>query len=847
MPLNLKTLGRPSDQPLIEPRDIFAALGNRPWPRLRVEQDQVLKAWHRRRTERDIVIKQNTGGGKTVVGLLVAQSSLNEGVGPTAYLTPDTYLAKQAVAEAERLGINVATNPNDRAFLAGAATLVTTFAKVVNGRSTFKLAGDPNASHIGTIIIDDAHAALADARKRFTINVPVNHDAFSKALEIFENELRRQSPHHAAALLDGDWSAPIRIPFWSWEANYERIAHIISESAQDRSSDDLFFNWPLMAPYIKRAVATISSRGLQLRTPCPPIELVQAFHTAQRRIYLTATLADDGVLVTDFGADAKSVRRPVTPERATDLGDRLILAPLALNPSLDDSAVRELALQFSVGDRDGDDQTDAKPVNVVVLVPSDKAASAWQHYADEILHVDTMKPVVDRMVAGEHIGLVVLVNKYDGVDLPGDACRLLIIDGVPSPLDIDQQREAGALAGSPSMRIRKVQRLEQGMGRGIRDAEDHCAVLLLGRDASLSLVTPSDLQYFSPATRAQIDFGERVAEQIEGEGLDAVREALSLFLDRNKDLRDASSKATAGLSYDTDGHVSPLAEARRQAWTDATTSDPGNAVSVLRSALDTLGPVEKGWYLEELAGYQHELDQAGAQQTLKAAKKLNVNVLLPTVTIDTKPPRQQLIQGQAASAYLDQTFGNGTAMILSAQQTILSLAFRPDREDVEAAEAAMKEVGLIIGLTSIRPEKELSVSSPDVCWGLTSDRNAVIELKTGTTRADAAVSKDEANQLAGSVNWNLENGGPHDCIPVLVAREATFDRLAASPPGTRVITPAKLELLKSNLEAFIRTVADNKVWQRPEEVGRHLKAYHLDHNSLINHHSVRPNKRTLGK
>jgi hypothetical protein len=36
------------------------------------------------------VIKQNTGGGKTVVGLLVAQSSLNEGVGPAAYVVPDT-------------------------------------------------------------------------------------------------------------------------------------------------------------------------------------------------------------------------------------------------------------------------------------------------------------------------------------------------------------------------------------------------------------------------------------------------------------------------------------------------------------------------------------------------------------------------------------------------------------------------------------------------------------------------------------------------------------------------------------------------------------------------------------
>lgn len=749
MPLNVKSLGRPGRSELIEPRDIFAGLGNRPWPRLRVEQNEVLKAWHERRSDRDVIIKQNTGGGKTVVGLLIAQSSLNEGIGPAAYLTPDTYLAQQVAAEARRLGINVVADPHDRAFRSGAATLVATFAKVVNGRSTFKLAGDPGATRIGTIVVDDAHAALADSQKRFSINVPPAHDAFSLALELFGEEIRRQSPYDATSLLGGDWCSPVRIPFWSWEANHGRIGELIAESARSDSSEDMYFNWPLMAPHLKRAVATISHRGLQLRTPCPPIEQIQAFHNAQRRIYLTATLADDGVLVTDFGADAESVRRPVTPERATDLGDRLVLAPSALNPDLGDDAVRELALQFSVGDRDGDDQCDSDPVNVVVLVPSDRAANGWRDYADEVLHVKDMKPVIDRMVAGEHVGLVVLVNKYDGVDLPGDACRLLIVDGVPTPLDIDQQREAGALAGSPSMRIRKIQRLEQGMGRGIRDAEDHCAVLLLGASTTLALVDPSDLKHFSPATRAQIDFSQRVAAQIDGEGLDAVREALGLFLDRDKDLLDASSQATAGLSYDTEGHVSPVAEARRQAWVEATASDPTKAARVLRNALDPLEPIERGWYLEEVAAYQYETDREASQLTLRAAKKLNPSVLLPVVSIDIRPPRQREVQGSAAAKYLRERYGNSTAMIIGVRETLSSLAFRPDRIDVEAAEAAMKEVGLLVGLTSIRPEKELSVSSPDVCWGLTSDRNAVIELKTGTTREDTAVIKGSSELSVG--------------------------------------------------------------------------------------------------
>ncbi|MGH3873555.1 MAG: DEAD/DEAH box helicase [Pseudonocardiaceae bacterium] len=60
----------------------------------------MLEKWFARRDDRDIVIKQNTGGGKTVAGLLIAQSTLNEGIGKAIYLAPDTYLARRVREEA---------------------------------------------------------------------------------------------------------------------------------------------------------------------------------------------------------------------------------------------------------------------------------------------------------------------------------------------------------------------------------------------------------------------------------------------------------------------------------------------------------------------------------------------------------------------------------------------------------------------------------------------------------------------------------------------------------------------------------------------------------------------------
>lgn len=86
-------------------------------------------------------------------------------------------------------------------------------------------------------------------------------------------------------------------------------------------------------------------------------------------------------------------------------------------------------------------------------------------------------------------------------------------------------------------------------------------------------------------------------------------------------------RATAVVSYDPARHVSPVAQARRQAWEQVAAGDPDRAARTLRNALDDLEDVGKGWRLEEVATYQHEVvtyqhefDITGAQGTIKAAK-----------------------------------------------------------------------------------------------------------------------------------------------------------------------------------------------------------------------------------
>ena len=101
----------------------------------------MLDAWSGRRDERDIVIKTNTGGGKTIVRLLMLQCCLHEKKGPALYLAPDPHLAKRVCGEAANLGLDVVSDPESVKFISGQAICVTTMRTLVNGRTRFGLAG----------------------------------------------------------------------------------------------------------------------------------------------------------------------------------------------------------------------------------------------------------------------------------------------------------------------------------------------------------------------------------------------------------------------------------------------------------------------------------------------------------------------------------------------------------------------------------------------------------------------------------------------------------------------------------------------------------------------------------
>ena len=770
------------------PRQIFAGLSRGPgFGYLRDVQGQVLDKWHERRAERDLVIKMNTGTGKTVVGLLALLSSMREGLGPALYVTPDKFLTAQAGSQADDLGIPWTDDPKSTAYLSGETICIVNIYRLVNGLSVFGGPGSTrvNPLPIGSLVVDDAHACVSTIEEKTTVCIKHDHPLYTDILDLFESALLQQSSAQLMDLKDRVPGVIIRVPIAAWGQNSVTVIQMIHSFQHE---EPIKFSWPFIRDILPSCQAVFSEDSLEIQPLCPPTNMVTSFQETKRRLYLTATLPDDSVLITHFGASESSALSPVTPSNAADIGDRLILSPLELNPTATELVIRQTIRSL------------ANQHNVVVLVPSYHRSKVWEELADQIVNAEGIAAAVESL-KDDHVGLVVFVNKYDGVDLPDEACRILVIDGVPEATRNAKRREAAILGGSDVLAYRRLQRIEQGMGRGVRSTEDYCVVLLLGISLSSTLARPNIRDRLSPATRAQLELSMAIAREIEHRGIQELIGVAKQCLDRDPGWLQVSRQCLEGVNY-SGGSIEPFATPVRRAFDASTIGQYGAACSAMSEAVNSATDDKtKGWLQEQLATYMYPVDPPRAQRALAGAVKLNRRVMRPITGISYEPAPSGIDQARMAWRELDRRFIGSSELVLGIRAVLDELVFGgPAR----AFEDGIEELGRILGFVSQCPERD-SDGGPDNLWSLGEMKFLVIECKNEGT---AQVAKKDAAQLGHSMNWFRDQyDSTCKAIPVLIHHSGDHREGAVSPADTRILDSDRMRRLHESLTQFATTLA----------------------------------------
>lgn len=827
--LNTNTNNKP-----IEPREIFMTLPSKApeygYPR--DVQSEVWKKWFELRDEKNVIIKMNTGSGKTVVGLIILQSCLHEGKGPAIFAVPDNYLVKQVLIEAKKLGINATDNRDDYSFLNNKSILVTNIQAIVNGKSVFGMRDYGGNYPIGSIIIDDVHTCMDKINKQFMVKIQSDTELYEKMIRTFQDSILDYDPKGYTDVVElRDCRKELVVPFWVWQRKHKDVYKILKQHCINEYQD-VFFGLPLIERCFETCDCIITASEIEISPKGLDIELISSLDMAERRIYMSATLADDSVFVTTLGLGEDDIKNIITPENANDIGDRLILFPKFINSEISDDDVKQQVISI------------AEDYNVVVLVPSFERARFWDPDRNNTATKENLDKVIENLKKEIHVGLTVIANRYDGIDLPGEACRLLVIDGLP-PLNSIKDRYIQSIAPENTLLLREqVQRIEQGMGRGVRSNNDECCVILMGDELSDVLSRNRGIEFFSEATRCQYKLSQDIWELIieENKNKPSVLEIFDiakLSLEKDKEWVSMCKSRLANVRYSNSPQIDQTALALRKAFLKGLCKQWREAADIISSVMNFEGDKRtKAFLAQILADYVNMYDPVRSQEILKYGKSLSAGVLTPLDGIEYARKINDIPQASAVQKYVESETAKGNNLIIHIDNILSKLCFNVSYDEFEEA---VNSVGVALGFTCSRPDKETGGYGPDNLWAVGNSKYFVIECKNQAKAQ--TISKDYCNQLSGSMNWfKSMYQQPNVCIPIMIHPTNIVDKKASPNAEMLVIRNEELCKLRENIRGFYSSLNQNNNVNDVNSIGEFLKVFKLRPEDIIKEYLIKFNR-----
>lgn len=766
---------------------------------LRPAQQAVLTEWYTSRLEqRDVIVKLHTGQGKTLIGLLMLQSRLNDGKGPALYLCPDNFLITQTCDQAKQFGIKTCIADPDlpEEFHNGKAILVTSVQKLFNGLTKFGLNRD--SIDVGAILMDDAHACSDSIREQCRIRIPKEDAAYQSIRTLFETDLEHQGVGTFADIQNDKRDAFLPIPYWTWIDHESDVARILA-AATDRSA--VKFAWPVLKNMLAHCQCVVSGEALEIEPHIPPLEAFGSYWKAPHRIFMSATVTDDAFLIRGLQLSPDVITKPLTYSKESWSGEKMVLLPSLIHEELDRSTIVKWL----------GEPMPTRSFGVVALVSSFPNSRDWESYGAVIANKNTMAGIVDSLRRREFEKAVVLVNRYDGVDLPDDACRILVFDGKPYSESLIDLHEEDCRPDSEATLMRTVRTIEQGMGRSVRGEKDYSVIIIVGGDITRMVREKRSRKHLSPQMATQIEIGLQIADMAAEEikegkqPLNALQGLLNQCLGRDAGWKafytEQMTEVKPSLPSD---RILKAYVAELTAEIAYAKGDYQGAVTQLQHSLD-IGLVDKadlGWYLQDMARYQYQANRTESVRLQLAAHATNRLLLLPAagVTI-TKLTLVSQGRMERIIAWIAK-FENYHQLDVTLSDILGRLVFgvKADR-----FEQALHELSEALGFAGERPDKVWK-QGPDNLWAVDATHYVLWECKNEVDLSRAEIDKREAEQMNRSYAWFKKHYPGADVINILIHPTNTLQSAAGFLQPVEVMRQPELRQFVKRTRLFFKSL-----------------------------------------
>jgi Type III restriction enzyme, res subunit len=749
----------------VDPLAIFASIRPRisELKNLWLEQGDALRTWHEKhRGDSDVAILLNTGAGKTLVGLLCAQSLINETRGKVVYLCSTRQLVEQTAEKADEYGLPATVyldqSYSNDLYSKNQACCITTYAAVFNGL-TRRFRNDEPSGYI----LDDAHTAEHIIRSAYTMTLTRERHAptVAQIFALFRTYfagIDRVVRYDEFAAGQGDNEFAL-IPPFVVKANREELRRILV-AANLGSDETEKFVWGHLNESSDLCAIFVAPGKVSFTPPFLPIRQHYTMSDTTRRIYLSATLDVEDAFVRTFGRRPTIIR---ASQSSAGECERMILVPSEFDSDDSDENLTKALVE---------------PYKTLISVPTYARAEDWEDVANI---ADDVAATITAFKAATDNRKIILVSRYDGVDLPDDACRVMVIDDLPSGAGFLERFMFEKLGLLKALRSSIASRIVQCFGRISRGTRDHGVFFLTGSRLIDWLRNPKNERALSPFLRKQINIGSVLSDQLDPkQAANLIEQCLN---------RDKSDQWTAwyGAQLEAQGEMPlepesadlvQLATIEVDFWDLVWSRRYQEGAQYLAERIDDafVASQKSGAWYSMWLGYAYDLqgDARAANRFYSRAAGAAVNVL--PAPLGEQPPELQQLPQQIRMLNDEMNYADNKGKMdaaLTKMRTQLAALSGGEPNDVTLALLAL---GKYLGANSSRPDDEGSTGGPDNCWWL-GDVAFCFEAKTDK-KPGSCYNKKELGQVDDHARWARGHTEARDIEsifvgPILAACEKT--------------------------------------------------------------------------